>query len=672
MESINKRGLRDVFVYSILFLFFFQLITDFIAGIYAFGLMGTEPPPEIAALVLLLSPFLLLFFKRGLPVKALIVLGELVLLCRGLEILMETRYQMLVAGIGTGLFLFLFPALLWKHGQIRDKGVGLIMAAGLALAVAMAIVLRSLGSTMDLSNVGWFRIGTWVLAMGAAILLLRVFQLDSPSADESDDGSRIAGLGKSIGLGFGVISVFVLLYFAFTSPAVIARWTGSNHILIVTIAALALVAFAWLLGAGKRLAGRVSPVAVLAATAGFALALTLTLAVNQAALPSDPAGYPFVDPGVSSLWIVVLLGLLILYPVLFLDFGLLVEETVLSRTTTRKLGFGFGLASLFLLLMTISNVFTSVWAYIDPVLETLFRNRFWQIYMLVGIVLTISMLVVSKAAIGSGAEVFDRRSRQLFAGIVTALCLTGIAATIIQAPDPAEIEIADGLTVAGYNLRQGYGLNGQRSHEEQCEVLKEIEADIIALSENDTARIAGGNFDIVRYLAECLDMYSYAGPKTGIGAFGYALLSKYPIENPETYHLFSGPGLPSSDNPEKMSGGDQAAVIKGQITGGGETYNVFVVHFDSSPPGEQPLGLTELTTGVDNVIAVGDYNCHPGSECFEIIAGNLTHCAQSTGNADEIAEHIDHVFVSPDLQCNGLRYIESNASDHPVVVADIE
>ena len=51
MESINKRGLRDVFVYSILFLFFFQLITDFIAGIYAFGLMGTELPPEIAALL---------------------------------------------------------------------------------------------------------------------------------------------------------------------------------------------------------------------------------------------------------------------------------------------------------------------------------------------------------------------------------------------------------------------------------------------------------------------------------------------------------------------------------------------------------------------------------------------------------------------------------------------
>jgi hypothetical protein len=407
--------------------------------------------------------------------------------------------------------------------------------------------------------------------MGAAILLLRVFQLDNPTADKSDNGARTAGLGKSIGLAFGVISVFVLLYFTFTSPAVIARWTGSNHILIVTIATLALVAFAWFLGAGRRLAGRVSPVAVLAATAGFTLSLTLTLAVNQAALPNEPAAYPFVDPGVSSIWIVVLLGLLILYPVLFLDFGLLVEETVLTRPTMRKLGFGFGLASLFLLLMILSNVFTSVWAYIDPILEPLFRNRFWQVHMLVGIVLTISMLVVSKAAIGSGAEVFDRSSRQLFAGIVTALCIVGIAATVILAPNPTKIEIADDLKVAGYNLQQGYGLNGQRSHKEQCEVLEEIDADIVALSENDTARIAGGNFDIVRYLAECLDMYSYAGPKTGIGTFGYALLSKYPIDNPETYHLFSGLNLTGSDNPENVSGGDQVAVIKGQINARGTT-----------------------------------------------------------------------------------------------------
>lgn len=191
--------------------------------------------------------------------------------------------------------------------------------------------------------------------------------------------------------------------------------------------------------------------------------------------------------------------------------------------------------------------------------------------MLVGIVLTISMLVVSKAAIGSGAEVFDRSSRQLFTGIVTALCIVGIAATVILAPNPTEIEIADGLKVAGYNLQQGYGLNGQRSHKEQCEVLEEIDADIVALSENDTARIAGGNFDIVRYLAECLDMYSYAGPKTGIGTFGYALLSKYPIDNPETYHLFSGLNLTGSDNPENVSGGDQVAVIKGQINARGTT-----------------------------------------------------------------------------------------------------
>ena len=68
----------------------------------------------------------------------------------------------------------------------------------------------------------------------------------------------------------------------------------------------------------------------------------------------------------------------------------------------------------------------------------------------------------------------------------------------------------------------------------------------------------------------------------------------------------------------------------------------------------------------DRAIAIGDYNCRPDSECFAIMAEVLEHCdpVQAEG-------HVDHIFVSADLSCPNFTYVESNASDHPAVAAEI-
>ena len=43
-------------------------------------------------------------------------------------------------------------------------------------------------------------------------------------------------------------------------------------------------------------------------------------------------------------------------------------------------------------------------------------------------------------------------------------------------------------------------------------VLRELDADIIALQESDSARVSLNNNDYVRYFAEQLSYYSYYGP----------------------------------------------------------------------------------------------------------------------------------------------------------------
>lgn len=661
----------SVLVYAVLFLFFLQLLADFIAAIYAFGLLGSSLPMELAAVVVFLAPFLLLVVKRGLSTGALTVLAYLVLFSRAVETVLPTRFQLLVAGIGVGLSLFLFPALLWHRGQRRDTAAGPITAAGLVLAVATSYLLRTLGSTMDLSNEGGFRIITVLLAIGATVLLPRVLRQAPRRTDASQSTEPTAGDGKVIGLSLGLAAVFLLFYFAFASPAVITPWTRSNYLLILTVATVALVLFGGLLAFGRQLLARISRTGALILTSVFVLALTLTLAVNQVAMPGEAAGYPLADPGAGALGLLSLLVMLLLFPVLFLDFSLLVEEAVLVRPAIRQLGLGFGLASLFMLVMILANIFTAVWSYIDPVLEPLFRYHFWQIHFIVGLVLVLSLWAVSNKAIEEGAYAADRRIDRAYAGLVAIAGLLTLVAAILFSPQPPSSPPTGRLKVAGYNVRQGYDRAGQRSHAAQCAVLKDINADIIGLSETDTARVAGANFDIVHYLAKCLDMHAYGGARTGAGTFGYALLSRYPIENPETHHLFSGPGFPASDDPERTSDGDQVAVVKAQINVAGITYHVFVNHFDSHPPFEQPQGFASLASGLENVIAIGDFNCQPGERCFEIMTESLVHCA-ATGEDPAAADgKIDHIFVSPELQCPVYGYVNSEASDHPAVVAEI-
>ncbi|HSG18138.1 MAG TPA: endonuclease/exonuclease/phosphatase family protein [Anaerolineae bacterium] len=668
MRLSESRSGPAVLVYAVLFLFFLQLLTDFVAGIYGYGVLGTGIPLEMAALVLFLIPFALLFFRRGLPVSALIVLGQLVLLCRVVEVWLPLRWQLLVAGLGTSLFLVLFPALLWDRGQKGDRRTGPLMAAGLLLAVALSVLLRTLGATMDLSNEGWFRIIALLLAAATAVPLPSVFRAAPPQREPDETGPGPIGRGKSLVLSLGIICVFLLLFFAFTGPAVVARWTGDSHELVLFLAVLALALFAWLWTASRRALGGLSRNWLLILTALFVLVMSLTLAVHQVPLPRDPAGFPLLDPQVSAGWILALLAMLLLYPVLFLDFGLLVEETILGRPSMPALGLAFGLGSLFALIMILGNVFTSTWSYIDPVLEPVVRGRFWQVHLLIGLVLTLTLLAVGGKTVTAAAGV---RIHRALAGLVTAAGLLTLLAMFLSAPDTDAVQPSGGLRVAGYNIQQGYDILEQRGHEAQCEVLKEIDADIVALSETDTTRIAGANFDIVRYLAQCLDMYSHAGPKTGIATFGYAILSKYPIENPEVYHFFSGANQPSSANPGSTSGGDQAAVIKAQITVDGETYNFFSNHFDGNPPIEQAQAHAKLTAGLDKVISIGDYNCRPGSPCVDEIETVLVNCADLTGDGELAADRVDHIFLSPDLTCSEFVYIQRDASDHPAVAAEI-
>jgi len=643
-------------LYGILFLFFFQLLSDFIEAIYAFGLLGTSLPVEIVYVLLLFSPLVLLLFRRGLSGWPLVLIGELMLAARVIEVMLDTRGRMIVAGLGVACFLILFPSILWNKGNERAESSGQTLGIGLVVGLSLSILFRVLGSGLDFSTYGWFQPIGWALAIVAGVMLFGLLKSETTSATTRRDSPT---LWRTAGLTLGLASLFVLLYFAFTSPNVLARWTGASYLLIVSAIVLVLCLLAFLLSSKPRLLVALTPKAVFAWNVLFVLSMVLTILGHQVAFPSNPSEYPLPDPAVTLWHHLPLLLMLVLFPVILIDFVLLVQELVAARPSSRTIGAGFSLGSLFLLLMIFGQIFTTVYDYI-PVVGPFFRDKFWFVFLLAGNGLALPMLLVK-----SGLASALHRVGNAFPGTIVLTSLATIAAVLLTAAQPtAPPDQKASLRILTYNIQQGYSKDGTRNYDGQLDLIRGLDADVIGLQECDTNRIAGGNSDIVRYLADSLDLYSYYGPKTVPGTFGIALLSKYPIENPRTFYMYSA--------------GEQTATIEAQITVGDRTFNLFVTHLGNGGPIVQQEAVMQELEGQENIILMGDFNFRPETDQYQLTTSMLDDSwllkwPQGTESQGiDPAGRIDHIFVSPGTAVADSQYLAGPQSDHPAMMTIIE
>lgn len=671
-----------ILVYAVLFLFFLQLLSDFVGAVYAFGLMVTNIPPEIASLLFLFSPLLLILLHRGVaqepPAWLMVVLGEAVLLCRVVEPLLDTRGRMLVAGLGASLFLIFFPLYLWHAGRKEDQARAWLMGAGLTMALALSIAFRSLNSGFDLSTGGWFQLIGLALALAAGLLMPRLFAAQGHSGVRTGKPSDELGGSPSrtriSGLAVGVMAVFTLLYFAFSSPTVVSRWTGANYLLILAVITAVLTLFTWIVNRQQLRPTRLAWPVLIGWNAVFALALALVALAHQPGFPAAASAYPLVEPRVPLLAQLPLLLALLLYPVLLVDFVLLTEALIAARPTLGRLGLAFGVGSLFLLLMIFAQVFTTTYDYF-PVIGPAFRDQFWLVLLLPGLVLTLTVLLARRPVQGpaDGPSVVKGTGAAfsvpllVMVGLLGAISLGG--AWLIGPRSPTTVNDRNVLRVLTYNIQQGYDETGRRSEEAQLSLIRRLAPDIIGLQESDNARIAGGNSDLVRTFADRLDMYSYYGPKTVAGTFGIALLSKYPIRNPQTFYVYSE--------------GEQVAVIAAQVEVGDQVFNVYVTHLGNGGPLIQQEQFLETLAGKERVIAMGDFNFKPGGEQYELTTTVLDDSwwrrwpdgVDDQGVRPDALPFgwswLDHIFVSPDVEVVDARYVLEPTSDHPPVTADI-
>ena len=193
--------------------------------------------------------------------------------------------------------------------------------------------------------------------------------------------------------------------------------------------------------------------------------------------------------------------------------------------------------------------------------------------------------------------------------------------------------------------------------------MRDADADIIGLQETDTTRISGGNADTVGYFASKLNLYSYYGPKTVVGTFGIALLSRYPIENARTLYLYSV--------------GEQAAMIEADIPVGTKTLHVVVTHLGNGGPIVQQQEVLKAVAGHRNTVLMGDLNFEPDTAQYRLTTQTLVDAWLQQwphgvdGHGRRFDRRIDHIFVTPGTVLNDVEYITAPESDHPALLAEI-
>lgn len=648
---MNETKTAKTVLYSILFLFYLQVLSDFIEAIYAFGLLVTSFTVEVTAVVLLFTPLLLLLFRKPPARSLLLVVAYLGVLARLMEPLLDPGGKLVVSGISVGAFMLLFPILLHRHRSMSGWQAG----SGLTLALSISIFLRTANSSLDLSETGIYQAIGWALGVLAGFLLFKLEPAQFSQKVDADQTTKRQVTGLSIGLA----SVILIIYFAFVSPTVIARWTGYSYPTIVLLLVIALTLFSISLGS-HRLLSFLTRRVVLALNIFFVLMVVLTILPHQIAFPSQSNFYPLVAPAVSAIAPVLMFLMLVLSPIVIIDFMLFTRQIVMEKPSLPQLGRSFSTAALFFLLMVFFHVFTTVYDYV-PVIGPLFRDRFWLVYLLAGLGLIFPLLLIRKETFGLESPDITKSFATILPGVFAVLTGIALYSTTPSLPSPNN---TTQLRVMTYNIQQGFDVNGNKNLEAQLAVFRKVDPDVLGLQESDTARIANGNVNAVRYFADNLNMYSYYGPTTTTGTFGIALLSKYPIQDPVTFYMYST--------------GEQTATIHAKIAFADKEYHIFVTHLGNGGPIFQLENMLTRIKGLDRVIAVGDFNFRPATEQYSLMTQTLADSwlikwpagREIQGMSSD--DRIDYIFVSPGTNILESEYGVDPASDHPFLYSTIK
>jgi endonuclease/exonuclease/phosphatase family metal-dependent hydrolase len=641
--------------FGIFFLFFIQMAGTLVESIYILDLMNSALDEKALGVLFFFAPVLLIPFRIKNPDRWAWGAFVVLFLSRGLTPYLSTLGRMLASGIGTGAALILFVFLITSRPKDGARAqTGLWISAGLALAILLSVFLRTLNYSLDYSLTPG---GSWV---GWGLGLVFGYLLTQLEWGSEPDGRQTKSVGVPAILG--IFLVLSMVYFAFSAPAVIARWTEGNYPMIVIAVSLFSTIWGVLAFANPRLTEKLSGNWLLLWNLAFALALTGTLLAHRVPFPPTPESPEFVVGVPTLVQQIPLVLMLLLFPAIFVDMGIFFNRVRDANPSPRTLVLGMLLGSLALVLLVFMHIFTNVWGYVEPV-SPWFRNKFWLPYLLMAGIVT--LLIGSRHRVPGEARENLSRSFHWGWGALLSLLFLGTVVSVLMTTRVKSFDAdKSSLLVMTYNVQQANDVFGERSYERQLAIIKQVSPDILALQESDSTRVSLNNNDYARYYAGKLGYYSYFGPKTVTGTYGTALLSKYPLENKRTVFTYSDQ--------------DEVGSTAAEIEVDGRVFTIYNVHPEGSDTAMLVFAETLLERSRDkpNVIALGDYNLRDYEEAYMLIDSVYTNAWTSVypfeispDGVDMSGDNrIDHIFFSPHLNARDPVYVlpPDSATDHPV------
>ncbi|OUC85980.1 endonuclease/exonuclease/phosphatase family protein [Streptosporangium minutum] len=279
-----------------------------------------------------------------------------------------------------------------------------------------------------------------------------------------------------------------------------------------------------------------------------------------------------------------------------------------------------------------------------------------------------ALLVTVPAVVG--ATGLPRASYGLRLPIAAAAAVALVAAVPLwQGATPGWEPPGDGLRVAAYNIRMGYGQSGRLSLERQADTLRALRPHVVVLSEADRGWLLNGGHDDVRLIAERLGMRYIWAPATD-EVWGDALLTDLPVTSVRNHVLVQG-------------GPTGAQALEVGLRWQGRDVTVIGTHLQP-PPGWRELDQVEqlgrivkdASAGGRPVVVAGDLNLEPADPAWEALMGSgLTDPLAPVRPFSTIpssggpAEQIDHVLVTPGFTGRDQANVDVPHSDHrPIAV----
>lgn len=234
---------------------------------------------------------------------------------------------------------------------------------------------------------------------------------------------------------------------------------------------------------------------------------------------------------------------------------------------------------------------------------------------------------------------------------------------------PAE---TNGLRVLTYNIHIGRGLDGRYDLARIARVIREADADLVALQEVDrgTRRSQGDDqaAELARLLPGYTPFFAQAMPHDG-GAYGVCVLSRLPVLSTRAVSLPGGGGCEPR----------AAAVV--EVTFAGAPLTFVGTHLENA---NQAVRLRQAQALADAValdpagwgVLAGDFNSAPDQPALVPLASRWRVTWAGTppptfpANQPDIS--IDHVWAHPPARAEGVRcevLAEPVASDHRPVRA---